>query len=252
MSVRIECSVFATKCGRSCACRAFSLASARALRNHSRRFDPAHAQSVRGEAERRHAEERERAEPRGLEEARIEPDRQRRARLVPHAVLVAGHDVKTIAARRDVREVRRPPRAGLRPRRLEPLEPIAEAHRRRIRVVEGGVAELEIVSARRQPDPPVGDHLLAAGQDLLDDDGGRHAVQLDAARIRHRESFERREPEPSVAAAADAVLAVVALGAAHAAHRVERRPGWIAPARATCASSDCRMRQIPRLLVSQK
>src|SRR5262249_22833427 len=87
-----------------------------------------HPVSVRPDADEGDPEGAQTVEPKRLIEVRLEGDLERGSLFVPESVVVARDDPKLVVAGRRVRVERRPPRSGVHPRRIKPLESVSEAH----------------------------------------------------------------------------------------------------------------------------
>ena len=150
-----------------------------------------------------------------LIEVRGELQRGRGAVRAPDAVVVAGQDPERIAARRDVGVVGHPPRAGLDPVPIEPLQAITEAHAFRRQVAQGGVLELQRALPRRDVHRSFRLKRLAVGDHTLDKDRRRATVERDVIRIDDGRATQRGEPESAVVRSQRAGRVAVALAAPH-------------------------------------
>ncbi len=133
-----------------------------------------------------------------LAQGRRDLERQRGAGFIPHAVVVGGHHVETVAARPHVGVVGGAARTGGLPLAVDTVEPVAELHALGHAQAERGVVDPEPFGAGRQSH--AGRRRVAAGVGVQGADQGRRRqpVALDAGRIDPEHAGAGAQPQSSV------------------------------------------------------
>ena len=141
------------------------------------RGDPPDVQAVE---ERERTGERgddQRAEPRRLVPGRQDRERQGRAGLVPHAVVVAGEDAEAVGAGLEIRVERRAALAHVVPLRFPALQAIAESDAFRNGEAERGVVDTDRASQRRHLHVPPYGYVRSSAVSVRTTTGGSRALR---------------------------------------------------------------------------
>ena len=115
-------------------------------------LDAPHTDAIGAPEQRREGRGRERAEPDRLVVGGTDEEIQLRGAIAPHAVTIGGDHAKGMLPGRQIGVERLPPRTGVVPIRLVPLEPVAELHFLRNQQGRGRVVDLHVTRVRGQPE----------------------------------------------------------------------------------------------------
>jgi hypothetical protein len=142
-----------------------------------------------------------------LPEVREQREREARARLVPHADVVARGDAKDVVARREVRVGGAARGAGVHPLLVPALEFVSKAHTLGRGKAEGRVMELEPLPAGRDPSFRTRVDPRSVGEEFLDRDRRRHGVLRDVPGVDHHDALLGPEPQPPISGPAGPLIA---------------------------------------------
>src|SRR5262249_24418493 len=141
-------------------------------------------------------------EPPGLVERRSHEEIERRARLVPHPAVIAGHHAEGIAARRKIVVERLPACARLLPVLVPAFQLVAKTDFLLRHQAERCVVDLQIAYQRRQRQTPAGvrDDVVAlvVGDNLFDVYWRWNFVEGKMMRIDHAHAIRWYKPHSSI------------------------------------------------------
>ena len=117
--------------------------------------------------------------------------------MAPPAVRRASRYPKSIVPSREPRKRGDSLGSRIGPRRVEPIQPVAESDSGTARQIHAGVPQLEPAHTRSQGDPVSRRYPGAVHDDLLQVQGRRLNVLLDAHGVHEDDPVTHREPERS-------------------------------------------------------
>src|SRR5262249_28496371 len=139
-----------------------------------------------------------RLKPPRLIVGRIEGKIERRARLIPYAVIVGRRDMEVVLAGRQVAVEDLAARARVPPLVIAPVEPIPEPDFLRDGEAQCRIADFDVATARGKANELVNRVDLPIGTHFLDADRWNNTIFPQSGRINHLQDRIVYEPEASV------------------------------------------------------